>query len=320
MMTKKNRWIQRVLGVLVLSLVTHAQAGNFFWWGMSDGVWDSVGNWGSAVSQGTGVPGAGDTATFFFASPNTLLELDGNHEIVALNFQAAPVAYSISAGLVGSTLTLSSGALFATGGFSHSVPNVTLGANGDWTISNPQIEVTGVLTGPLLQKLGTGTLLLTGGTDGSPSTLETLRPRGGEVIVDGGRLNLTSTTFTTNSASLSSNGGDITLRNGADVQLATGGDAGAVIDNGTLTVTDSGTSLTGRRLMVAYGAGNTGSVVVEDSASVDLTSALFVGHSGDGDLTVQNGGSISADFEAFITFLSFFWIFGSSQHAWRNLA
>lgn len=162
-------------------------------------------------------------------------------------------------------------------------------------IDNPQLEVTGILTGSLLNKSGTGTLLLTGGTSGSPSTLETLRPLDGTVIVDGGRLNLTSTTFAPGSPSLWSTGGDITLRNGADVQMATGGDAGAIIDNGTLTVTGSGTSLTGRRLDTAENSANTGSIIVEEGASVSLTSVMIIGFAGDGDLTVQSGGNVSSN-------------------------
>ncbi len=211
-----------LLVVLLFSLVTTpVQATTFYWWGASDGIWDSVFNWGGLGGPGTGVPGAGDTAIFFFASPNTLLELDGNHEIVALNFQVPPVAYSISAGLVGSTLTLSSGDLSATGATSHSVPNVTLGAAGVWTINNPQIEVTGVLTGPRLDKEGIGTLLLTGGTNASPSTLETLRSLEGEIIIDGGRLDLTSTDESRFTGPMNTNGGDITLRNGAEIHLST---------------------------------------------------------------------------------------------------
>ena len=72
------------------------------------------------------------------------------------------------------------------------------------------------------------------------------------------------------------------------------GSGGGFVRDSTLTVTGSGTSLTGVRLDAAENAGNTGSIIVEDSASLGITELLIIGFQGDGDLTVRTGATASA--------------------------
>ncbi len=156
-------------------------------------------------------------------------------------------------------------------------------------LNDASTAYSGVITGAsdsILRHNGTGTLTLTGGTDATPSSFGALRSQSGAVVIDGARIDFSS-------GALRADAGDITVRNGAGVQMATG--STGVATNSTLTVTGSGTSLGGHRLDAAQPAASTGSVVVEDGASLNIATGLIIGFGGDGDLTVQTGANASAN-------------------------
>jgi|GEM_PF-6950520 len=275
------------VNLLLVAFAAPAHAAFFQWSGTTDDDWGNSSNW----IFGAGVPGAGDDVLFSTSSANTTIDLNGDRSVLSASF-ANFTPYTLDAG--GSfTLTLVSGDLIASGTETHTInSDVVLGADGDWDINNPLFEASRVITGNKLTKTGIGTLLLTGGDNTTPSSLATLQPNGGETIVDGARLDLTSTVFSLADAALTANAGDITLRNAADVRLAAG--SFGFIQNATLTVTGSGTSLTGSRLDAAPTPGSTGSIVVEESASMGLSTLLYIGFAGDGDLTVQTGGTAAS--------------------------
>ena len=247
---------------------------------------------------GNSIPGAGDVVQFTGPSTHTTISLDGQASAQSLLF-ATPVSYSIVPGLVGSTLTLSSGDVEVTAG-SHAVPDITLSAQGIWNIArNAQFEVTGVLTGLRLDKGGPGALLLTGGTDGAPSTLGTLRCVGGEAIIDGARIDLTSISFDVADGAMNTDGdGRITIQNGADVRMPDVEPAFGAIENGTLTVTDNNTLLSGYRLDTAALAGNGGTIVVQVGAHVAVVSNIHVGYHGVGRMEVLGGPAGGGTVEA----------------------
>ncbi len=289
-MTKKYKWIQLGLAVLVASLTVPAQARN--WTGNINDDWGDPGNWFPL-----GLPLI-EPVEFPASASSTSPDLNASRTVLSASFSGG-LNYSITEGVSGSSLTLAGGDLAATGTGSHRLQHVTLDADGTWSIDNPQIEVDGDLTGPRLTKTGSGILLLTGGTSGDPSTLETLRSEAGEVIISGedggGRIDLTSPTFTLGRAAMSTDGGDITIQNGADVRMPTSTDAFGFINNSTLTVTGSGTSLVGYRLDVAELSSHSGSMVIKSGASVDLAKILYSGYFGAGDISVESGADVSAD-------------------------
>jgi len=176
------------------------------------------------------------------------------------------------------------GALAGAGDLELNSGWLTVGGNDQTTIYS------GVITGSTSSRFihgGAGTLTLTGGDSATPSNFGGLQGSSGTVIVDGARIDLTG------AASMLASGGDIIVRNAADLRLASSGNGkthGAV-----LTVSGSGTSLTGSAFWVAESAGSTGSIVVEESASLDLAGDLAVAVSGEGDLNVRTGATASAD-------------------------
>ena len=94
------------------------------------------------------------------------------------------------------------------------------------------------------------------------------------------------------------NGGGLTIQNAADVRLI--GQSFGFAAGNTLTVTGMGTSLIGENLTATEDlSGTPGSIVVEDSASVDLTAGTFgftIGvNETNGHLTVRTGATATAD-------------------------
>ncbi len=91
---------------LLLSLLTTPTiAANIVWVGVVDTSWDDADNWLGSV-----IPGSTDDVFFQIPTLNSDIELDGNQEVNSVTFDS-PVDYSISAGLSGSVLTISSGDL-----------------------------------------------------------------------------------------------------------------------------------------------------------------------------------------------------------------
>ena len=182
------------------------------------------------------------------------------------------------------------GALAGDGSLNLGSQELLTGGNGADTTYSGVIDGT---NNSMLRHNGAGTLTLTGGDDATPSILGTLRAQSGAVVLDGTRIDLTSTDVSVLTGALLANSGDITIQNGADVRMATA--SAGLVENGALAITGIGSSLTGERLDAAVFSGNTGSILVEDSASLGLTGGLIIGWQGDGDLTVRSGATTSAN-------------------------
>ena len=157
----------RMLTVLAALLVSaSAHADNFSWIGVIDDEWGNANNW----TLSAGIPGTGDTVQFLNPSPNNNIFLDVSRSVLSASF-GGTTDYFLWEGVGGSSLTLESGDLAASGPATHTInSDVVLGANGDWDISNPLFEVSRVITGSRLTKTGGGTLLLTGGDNTTPSS------------------------------------------------------------------------------------------------------------------------------------------------------
>lgn len=204
--------------------------------------------------------------------------------------------------LMNSTVNLqaSNGLDITTNGIDANVKGLT--GDGSLSLGSQQLTTrsggssttyAGVITGNIDSKLlhnGFGTLILSGGSPETPSSFGSLRTENGLVEVDGGHLSLTSLDLVAaTNAALSVSNSAITLRNGATVQLAA--DSASNIDQSTLTVTGSGTALTGSRMETIA----TSNIVVEEGASLDMTGDLLIGPTGDGDVTIQTGATVSSD-------------------------
>ena len=200
--------------------------------------------------------------------------------------QNSTVSINLDGGLDVTTNSINAtiGALAGSGDLNIGSQELVTGGNGTST------TYSGALTGTsdsILRHNGAGTLTLTGG----PSSIGTLRAESGAVVIDGD-IDLTSTDVSHTTGALSANAGDITIQGNAGVVMAAGS-VGSVLD-GSLTLNGDLASLTGGdRLFVAHTTGTTGSVLVEDHASLELTGGLIIGFTGDADLTVQSGGTAS---------------------------
>ena len=291
-----GKWLAAAIGALV---TPPARATNFTWDGNFSNLWDRDSsshrtNW-DPQGMNNPIPNANDNVFFHGDKPyRTSIDLNGNRRVPSAEFWGG---YDYTLGPSTDTLTLVDGDITASGGATHEIAAITkLEVDGVWDISgaNTEFWVTGLLAGRAyrLKKTGTGTLELTGGDDTTPSSLSTLTATSGVVLLDGARIDLTSTDFSGSTGALLAKGGDITIRSGADVQMAANGFG--MVNNNTLTITGS-SSVSGGRLDAAEYADNTGSILVEDSASLGLDGDLIIGNNGDGDLTVQTGASASAD-------------------------
>ena len=152
------------------------------------------------------------------------------------------------------------GALAGSGNFDIGSQKLTVGSN------NTDTAYTGVMTGDsssTFTKSGTGTLTLTGGTSASPSTL-------GRLFLGSGRLSVDN----------------------AAVQL-TGGSY-SYIQDATLTLSGANAQLSGGRLEVGEFSGETGNLIVENQANLDLSGDLVIGLGGIGNLTAQSGAQMAA--------------------------
>ncbi|GMU20385.1 MAG: hypothetical protein AMXMBFR13_04820 [Phycisphaerae bacterium] len=250
------------------------------------------------ISDAAGGPGGitkVGAGTFRLTNANTFsgdTRIDGGKVILgnALALQDSTVLINVDNGLDINSLNANLGGLAGSGALGIGSQTVSVGAN------NKSTSYSGTLsggTGSLLHKTGNGSLTLSGGTSGTPSSLGTLRALGGAFVVDGARIDLTSAAGDPAKGPILALGADITLQNGADVRFSAG--AGFAESGGTLTITGSGTSLTGVTLDAGVFSGNTSSIVVEDNASLDLTSNVFIGFGGQGELTVQSGATAAAN-------------------------
>ena len=243
--------------------------------------------------EGTGSLAKAGSGTFTLTRANTfagMTSIDGGSIILshANALQDSTVSINVDDGLDVLTYNINAriGALAGTGHLDLGSQELITGGNGTST------TYSGVLSGSnnsILNHGGAGTLTLAGG----PSTVGTLLAESGPVVLDGASIDLTSTDSSTTTGALLANFSDITIRGGADVRMGTG--MGYVQGGALLTITGAGSSLTGNRLNVAESLVLTGSIVVEESASLGLTGNLRIGYLGEGDLTVQAGATASAD-------------------------
>ena len=299
-----------VLAVAVFALTALPARGvDFTWDGNFDDEWDrnsgSPGyrtNW-DPQGMNNPIPVGNDNVFFHGDMPyRTAIDLDGDRRVLSATFSGGyDYTLGTGVGFDADTLTLVTGNITAFGGKSYTIPgSVVLEADGDWYINhvNTKFYVEGRLSGVggsafALKKTGSGTLKLIGGTYANPSKLYSLRSENGEVVLDAVPIELTSTDWSGTTGALLARGGDITIEGGADVEMATG--SWGLAENSTITITGIGSSLTGNRLDAAEWSNDTGSILVKQSASLDLDGELFIGFLGDGELTVQSGATASAD-------------------------
>ena len=201
--------------------------------------------------------------------------------------QKSTVSINIPNGLDLNDMDATIGGLVGTGELSLGSGRLTTGVNDNTTVFS------GVITGSSESELkhqGDGTLTL----NGSGSSFGIALARRGEILVDGVNLNLTSTEVSKTGAALMASIGDIVIQNAATVQMAPG--SLGMVKNATLRVTGPGTSITGgARIDVAEFGASSGSMVVEDSASVELSDRLIIGFFGEGDLTIASGATMSSN-------------------------
>lgn len=190
---------------VVLLPFSLARATDYVWDGQVDDLWDGVSggfftNW---TLNGALMPGSADTVTFG-GGPSTLMttiNLNGGRTVLSATFAdfsfSQPANFQLNANISTDSLTLVDGNITATGTGTHRLSaDVDLGSSGTWSIDNPLFQVDRLLTSAgRLTKTGTGTLELRGGSALEPSSLLELVSDEGTVLIDGGHMNLTSTSI-----------------------------------------------------------------------------------------------------------------------------
>lgn len=266
-----------------------------------------VANTGSAIlNLDSGAINVGGTATINSGGTVNIAGTGALNAPGGVSFSGGQVVMNNAAGLQGSTVILNEdngiditthsvnatiGGLAGAGSLDLGAQIITTGAlGGDTTYA-------GVVSGTNISRLrhnGAGVLTLTGGTNASPSTFGTLSADGstGGLVVDGARIDLTSTVLSAGSnTAVSSVGGEITFTGGADVRMPA--TSIAITRNGTLTLTGEGTSLTGHRFQGTAA----GALIVEENASLQLNHTLAFGVFGSAstayDFLVRSGGNVS---------------------------
>ncbi|QQE12262.1 autotransporter-associated beta strand repeat-containing protein [Planctomycetota bacterium] len=269
----------------VFSTTSPASADTIRWDGSENSWWENSSNW-----QPSGVPDSSDTVVFSDSAPNTYVELNEDATIEKIEFEGNTNYTLANATSSGKQITISSGDITTTGSATHNIYNdLLLGSSAGWNIE-ADLQVHGNVNAGnnnTLNKNGSGTLTLTGGTDANPSSVGLLHVRNGHLILDGARMNVTDNTGS--ERAFAAYGGDITLKNGAVVQLTR---SGLVDRNSTLTVTGSGTSLSGYFLDAGYnGEPTSGYINVRNGAALDFAT-VRIGFYNDGAMAVENGGTV----------------------------
>ncbi|QDS97036.1 autotransporter-associated beta strand repeat-containing protein [Adhaeretor mobilis] len=223
-----------------------------------------------------------------------------------VNLNGGQIVMNNTTGLQGSTVILNAdngldittnsvnatlGGLAGVGSLDLGGQIVTSGAVGGDTTYAGRVTGTNVSR---LRHNGAGVLTLTGGTNANPSTFGTLSADGstGGLVVDGARIDLTSTVLSAGSnTAVSAVDGEITLTGGADVGMPA--TSIAITRSGTLTLTGAGTSLSGHRFQGTAA----GALIVEENASLQLNNTLAFGVFGSAsttyDFQVRSGGNVS---------------------------
>ena len=179
-----------------------------------------------------------------------------------------------------------------------------LSGSGDIDLGSQDLQVgyndtsttySGVITGTsdsILRNRGNGTLTLAGGTIATPSSFGTLRSQTGPIVVDGARIDLTSSSSSAASIALSVFDAPLTLRNGADVRVATGY---TYVQDSTLTITGAGTSLETERFQTIALPATPVEVYVEEGATLVSTFGITLettSTGGTNTLFVRSGGTV----------------------------
>ncbi|MBC8138843.1 MAG: hypothetical protein H8F28_23435, partial [Fibrella sp.] len=174
-----------------------------------------------------------------------------------------------------------------------------LNAGSSLTVSSRITEVVppGALNRFLLEKRGTGSLTLTGGTATTPSQILRYRQLdGGSTTLNGGSLFVNGS----EQGAMTIQNGTFTLQNGA-VFRANGGVniANGVGTSATLTLDDATSSWTSGTLSV--GERGTGTFNLTNGASISATSVLVGnGTGGSGAVTVSGAGTIIRDAQIYV--------------------
>ncbi|QQE12601.1 autotransporter-associated beta strand repeat-containing protein [Planctomycetota bacterium] len=272
----------------VFSTTCPASADTVRWDGSENLYWDENSNW-----TPLGAPDGDDIALFSGDTPNTHVELNEDVTVWELLFEGNTNYILSNATSMGKQISLGNGIITTTGSGSHRIDNdLLLQSHADWAIE-ADLEIRGNINAGnnMLDKYGSGTLTLTGGTEANPSSVGLLHARDGHLIFDGARMNITDTV--SSQRAFAAYGGDITLQNGANVQLS---HSGQVDRNSTLTVTGSGTTLSGYILDAGFtGEPASSYIKVHDGAAIDFT-GVKIGLYSDGAMTVHNGGTVRTDY------------------------
>jgi autotransporter-associated beta strand protein len=264
-----------------LGALPAARAASDTWTGAGDALWSNTGNW-----LGGTIPGAGNTATFNAASGNTTVDLGAGVTLGTLLFDTANAsAYTIGSGGAGNqTLTLDT----LAGGIQMNSTvaanqlinaNLALSTTGTYAVGLTNDSTTNTLTvagGISASTAGTKTLTVTGAGNTTISgdiasgsgavaltksgtgalTLSGTNTLGGNLVVNTGRVNVTSgTTTSSNNASgniqlgAASDTGRLNISSGATVTATSGGQffriganassVGILNNAGTFTATGS---------------------------------------------------------------------------------
>ncbi|MFO0837408.1 MAG: autotransporter-associated beta strand repeat-containing protein [Phycisphaerae bacterium] len=351
----------RTLAVIVVpALAAHAQVWDG---GGPNNDWTTANNWNPNV-----VPANDGTANVGFRGSTRLTPtINAAVNVRSITFVSPASSFDITNGTFHNFLTV------GTGGITNSDDSVQtiscpmrLSAAQTWSATNGNLAINAAdgqgfaltvsgafhttldrLTGAgtSLAKNGAGTMFLTGlstysgGTTLNAGTLSIdddarLGSAAGALVINGGMLDYTSTSFATSrditltaagatidaaSAQFSQSGGTLTINGGgvtngtSFIGLNTTESAAAVVDgsgsnwsagssfavgyqgSGTLTVS-GGASLTSGIAHIGSVAGATGAATVTGAGSAWTSSGfLGVGYSGAGTLTIENGGGVSSD-------------------------
>jgi T5SS/PEP-CTERM-associated repeat protein/autotransporter-associated beta strand protein len=283
---------------------------------------------GSLTKIGTGtlvLPTNGGFDAVPFTGSTTInggsIELEGNSSFV---LSGSTVAINVDNGLALNAIPMAMlGGLSGNGALNLGSTQLAVGNNNSDTTYSGLLSATtagtaGVASGGL-DKIGAGTLTLTGGTAAYPGSFNNLRVDGGALTLSGANLQLASTATDSGAAFvLNNNAAVATVQSGAQVNINS---SGHTLINGALTVTDPGSLLNAGQLMAIGLNSGTGSLTVRNGGSVAATdeidfgagqgsvgsglidgagsslsvaTGLYVGASGSGSLTMQNGGAVMA--------------------------
>ncbi len=297
------------LGALVLAATAMlssvpAQAHDYLWDGQFSDRWDHtvpsglgdlfLSNWQPDLGLPVIllIPDSDDTVQFSSPIARTSVNLNGSRTVQSVSFAGPP--YSLFADLSTHSLTLTTGDITTSGTAAHRVSvNMTLNSSGSWAIGDTsELIAHGLVnTSHTLTKSGTGRLTLTGGDDFDQSNMRLLSITGGAVFIDSGYVNLANGFHVRQGA--------LTLRNAAEVDSSDGSSLGR-IDSGTLTISGSDTSLTDHSLLVGPFSSNSGEIIVENNATVELVEGTLIGVGGTaiglegaGKLTVKSGATVN---------------------------